>query len=32
MSPMRSQSRRMSPVRSSRHYEGILKLTFVYLF
>jgi hypothetical protein len=32
MSPMRSQLRRMSPVRSSRHYEGILKLTFVYLF
>ena len=28
-SRMSSQSRRMSPV---RHYEGILRLTFVYLF
>ena len=32
MSPIRSQSRRMSPVRSSQHYKCILRLTFVYLF
>jgi ribonuclease E len=30
--PIRSQSRRLSPVRSSRYYEGILRLTFIYLF
>jgi hypothetical protein len=30
--PIRSQSRQLSPVRSSRYYEGILRLTFIYLF